>query len=109
MVEYNGLYLDSLFGALADPTRRDILQRLIRARSSIGKLAQQYEISFAAVAKHIGVLEKANLITKERRGKEQIVSIKPQTFAAVTHYLTQYEALWNSRFDALDNVLKEEF
>jgi len=106
MVEQN-IYLDNLFGSLADPIRRDILRRLINGRYSIRQIAGNYEISFAAVAKHISVLEKAALIMKERKGKEQIVSIAPQALEDASKYLAQYEALWNYRFDKLDDVLKE--
>lgn len=106
MVEQN-TYLDGLFGSLADPIRRDILRRLISAQFTISQIAQSYDISFAAVAKHLHVLEKAKLIVKQRRGKEQVVSITPQALKDASYYLKQYEALWNQRLDALDNVLKE--
>jgi len=107
MVEKN-LYLDDLFGSLADSTRRDILRRLIDAQYTIGQLADRYEISFAAVAKHLKVLEKAKLIKKDRRGNQQVVSIMPQALHDASYYLEQYEALWNYRYDALDKVLKED-
>jgi DNA-binding transcriptional ArsR family regulator len=107
MVEYN-THLDSVFGSLADPIRRDMLQRLINAQYTVSQLAQNYEITFAAVAKHLNVLEKARLVIKQRRGKEQIVSIAPTALHDASRYLAQYEALWNRRYDALDNILKEE-
>lgn len=106
MVERNA-YLDGLFGSLADPIRRDILRRLINAQYTVGQIAQAYEVSLAAVAKHLSVLEKAKLIVKQRRGKEQVVSIAPEALKDASHYLAQYEALWNYRFNALDKVLKE--
>ncbi len=106
MVEQN-IYLDGLFSSLADPIRRDILRRLINAQYSIGQIADEYDISFAAVAKHINVLEKAKLIVKQRRGKEQVVSISPNALEDASKYIAQYEALWNRRFDALDKLLKE--
>lgn len=101
-------YLNNIFGSLADPTRRDILQRLISAQYTVSQLAQNYNVSLAAVAKHLNVLEKARLIVKQRRGKEQVVSIAPHALKDASHYLAQYEAAWNQRLDALDNVLKEE-
>jgi len=101
-------YLDGLFGSLADPIRRDMLQRLISAQYSVSQLAKNYSISFAAVAKHLNVLEKARLVVKERRGKEQVVSIAPAALHDASQYLAQYEALWNQRFDALDTILREE-
>lgn len=105
MVERN-VYLDNLFGSLADPIRRDMLRRLINAQYTIGQLAENYDISFAAVAKHIHVLQKATLIIKQRRGKEQVVSISPDALKDATYYLKQYESLWNQRFDALEKVAK---
>jgi len=107
MVEQD-MYLDGLFSSLADPVRRDILRRLINAQYTISQIAASYDISFAAVAKHLNVLEKAKLIVKNRRGKEQVVSIAPQALQDASYYLKQYEALWNARFDALDKVLKED-
>jgi DNA-binding transcriptional ArsR family regulator len=107
MVEYN-LYLDGLFGSLADPIRRDILKRLVYAQYTISEIAKNYEMSFAAVAKHLSVLEKAKLIVKRRNGKEQIVSISSDALKDASMYLAQFEELWNYRFDALDTILQEE-
>jgi DNA-binding transcriptional ArsR family regulator len=107
MVEYN-LYLDGLFGSLADPIRRDILRRLVHAQHTITQLAENYEMTFAAVAKHLNVLEKAKLIVKRRNGKEQIVSIAPDALRDASHYLAQFEELWHYRFDALDTILQED-
>jgi DNA-binding transcriptional ArsR family regulator len=107
MVEYNS-HLDGLFGSLADPIRRDILQRLVHAQHTISQLAENYEMSFAAVAKHLNVLEKAKLIVKRRNGKEQIVCIAPDALRDASFYLAQFEELWNYRFDALDTILLED-
>jgi DNA-binding transcriptional ArsR family regulator len=107
MVE-NETYLNGLFGSLADPTRRDMLRRLITAHYTVGQLAQQYKVSFAAVAKHLKVLEKAKLITKQRKGNEQIVSIAPAAMRDASQYLHQYEVLWTERFDVIDSLLKEK-
>lgn len=107
MVERNA-YLDGLFGSLADPIRRDILRRLINAHYTVSQIAIHYEISFAAVAKHLTVLERAKLITKRKRGKEQIITIAPQAIKDATYYLKQYETLWNNRFSEIDKLLKEE-
>ena len=107
MVE-NEIYLNGLFSSLADPTRRDMLRRLITAQYTIGQLAQQYKVSFAAVAKHLTVLEKAKLITKKRKGNEQMVSIAPAAVRDASHYLQQYEVLWTDRFDVIDTLLKEK-
>lgn len=107
MVERNA-YLDGLFGSLADPVRRDILRRLMGARYTVGQIAEAYDMSLAAVAKHLKVLEKATLIVKRRHGKEQIVSIEPKALQDASYYLQQYEALWTQRFDKLEKLLQEE-
>jgi DNA-binding transcriptional ArsR family regulator len=107
MVEY-ALNLDSIFGSLADPTRRDILHRLLTSEQSIGELARAYNLTFAAVSKHLKVLEKAKLVIKQRRGKQQMVRIAPQALADADEYLRQYKALWESRLDALENLLEQE-
>lgn len=100
--------LDAVFASLADATRRDILVRVLKAPQSIGELAEAHkEMSFAAIAKHIGVLESALLITKTREGRQQIVSANPKTIAAATDMLQKYEAMWESRFNTLEQLLKE--
>lgn len=106
MVEYS-LSLDSTFASLADPTRRDILARVGRGQLSVGEIAKHYDLTFAAVSKHIQVLEKAKLIVKRKQGKEQLVSIEPQALADAYEYLDRYKRLWESRLDNLEVYLKE--
>lgn len=106
MVEYT-LSLDSVFSSLADSTRRDILRRVSNRELSVGEVAQPYDLTFAAISKHLKVLEKAKLIIKRRRGKEQIVSMAPQALKGVDDYLEFYRQLWESRFDSLEDYLKE--
>jgi DNA-binding transcriptional ArsR family regulator len=106
MVEYT-LSLDSIFSSLADPTRRDMLRRLINESLSIGELAKPYNLTFAAISKHIKVLEKAQLIIKQRRGKEQMVSVAPLALKGAADYLENYRLLWDERFQSLDKLLKE--
>lgn len=105
MVEHQD-ELDSVFGSLSDPTRRDILKRVSKKSMSVGEIATHYALTFAAVAKHLEVLHRAKLITKNRRGKEQIVSISPHALAAARNYLETYKQLWENRLDALDKYLK---
>lgn len=107
MVEQN-IYLDHLFNSLADPIRRDILQRLIDTQYTVSQTAQEYNISFAAVAKHLTVLERAKLIKKERRGREQVVSLVPQAMKDASYYLKPYEKLWKKRFNKIDQILQED-
>jgi DNA-binding transcriptional ArsR family regulator len=106
MVEYT-LSLDSIFSSLADPTRRDILRRLITQELSISELAKPYDITFAAVSKHLKVLERAQLIIKKRRGKEQMVQVSPLALKDAADYLESYRLLWDERFQSIDKLLKE--
>jgi len=107
MVEYI-VNLDSIFGSLADPTRRDILKRVALKELSVNEIAAPYNITLAAVSKHLKILEKAKLIIKRRRGKQQFVQLSPPAFQNATEYLNYYEAIWNDRFDSLEQFLKEE-
>jgi DNA-binding transcriptional ArsR family regulator len=106
MVEYT-FSLDNIFGALADPTRRDILRRVSSAEMSVGEIARYYDLTFAAVSKHLKVLEKAKMIIKRRKGKEQIVSLAPQALADASEYLDWYKRFWETRLDALAVYLEE--
>jgi DNA-binding transcriptional ArsR family regulator len=106
MVEYS-LSLDSIFSSLADPTRRDILKRLITQELTISEIAQPYNLTFAAISKHLKVLERAELIIKKRRGKEQMVSVAPLALKDAADYLESYRLLWDERFQSLDKLLKE--
>ena len=105
MVEYNYL-LDTAYYSLSDPTRRDILLRVAQKELPITEIAKPYDMSFAAVAKHIAVLETARLVQKRRVGKQQMVSADPRTLATVKENLGKFERIWNDRFKALDEVLK---
>lgn len=107
MVEYS-LNINNIFHSLADPTRRDILRRVCETEHTISELAQKYDISFAAVAKHLNVLEKAHLITKRKSGKQQIVSVETSTIEFASEHLKQYEKIWADRFNRLDEILKDE-
>jgi DNA-binding transcriptional ArsR family regulator len=100
--------LDSIFGSLADPTRRDMLRRLMYGEMNIGELAAPYDVSFAAVSKHLKVLEEARLVTKRKEGRERIVCLAPQALAEADGYIRQYRQMWQDRFDSLEQYLKEE-
>jgi DNA-binding transcriptional ArsR family regulator len=100
--------LDQLFRALADATRRDIVARLLGGEpASVTALAQRYDMSFAAVQKHVAVLEEAGLVSKESRGRERIVRSNPERIAQARALLLQLEQLWISRFSQLDAVLAD--
>jgi DNA-binding transcriptional ArsR family regulator len=98
MVEYS-VQLDAVFSSLADPTRRDILQRVSLTELSVSDIAVRYDMTLAAISKHLKILEQAGLITKRRQGKHQLVSAAPGAFKDASEYLRQYEQLWNQRFD----------
>jgi DNA-binding transcriptional ArsR family regulator len=107
MVEYT-ISLDSIFGSLSDATRRDILRRVSVADLSISQIAKPYNLTFAAISKHLMVLEKAKLIVKYKRGKEHIVRISPEALAAATEYLEFYRQHLTERLDSLDVYLNKE-
>jgi DNA-binding transcriptional ArsR family regulator len=98
---------DQLFHALADATRRDILSRAMSAEHSVSALARCYPMSFAAVQKHVTVLERADLVTKHRSGREQLVRSNIETIRAAHGLLDQLEAVWRSRLDRFGEVLAE--
>lgn len=100
--------LDSLFHALADSTRRDILARVARKESSISELAKPYALTFAAIAKHVSVLERASLVRKERRGKEQVIYLSPSAVEVAEEHIARYMRTWNERFNKLDQLLLDK-
>lgn len=106
MVECNS-NLDMIFDSLSDPTRRDILERVMGNELTVGEIALPYDMSLAAVSKHLKILQRAKLIVKRRRGKQQLVQAQPQAASEAVDYLQHYRELWNQRFDALEELLKE--
>ncbi|WP_045747987.1 ArsR/SmtB family transcription factor [Actinoplanes rectilineatus] len=99
---------DRVFHALADATRRDILIRVIRSEQSVSALARHYPMSFAAVQKHVAVLEKAALVGKKRRGREQMVHAEHETLRRIARLLDAYEDLWRQRNDQITAILEED-
>ncbi len=99
---------DRIFQALGAATRRDILARAIRQEQSVSALARHYEMSFAAVQKHVAVLERAALVTKERRGREQIVRGHVPTLRKAAALLGAYEQLWIERTTRIADILAGE-
>jgi DNA-binding transcriptional ArsR family regulator len=97
--------LDQLFGALADATRRDILARVMDADASVSQLAQRYDMSFAAVQKHVAVLERARLVTKRKDGRAQRVAGNPDAVRRAARLLAAFEGRWQLRVARLDELL----
>jgi DNA-binding transcriptional ArsR family regulator len=116
MIFYNQMVVDRLtrgeadrvFHSLADATRRDILAHAIKCEQSVSALARRYEMSFAAVQKHVAVLERAALVTKERRGREQIVHSNQNTLRRTTELLVAFEQLWIQRATQIADLLAGE-
>lgn len=100
--------LDRLFQALADTTRRDIVRRVALGEYSVSGLAGLYAMSFAAVQKHVAVLERASLVTKEKRGREQIVRGNHEGLEKARRLLDEYEAIWRQRVARIADILTEE-
>jgi DNA-binding transcriptional ArsR family regulator len=99
---------DRIFHALADSTRRDLLARAIVCEQSVSALARHYSMSFAAVQKHVAVLERAHLVTKRRSGREQIVYGNSSTLRTAAELLDAYELLWIERATRIAGVLAGE-
>ncbi|RKO20956.1 ArsR family transcriptional regulator [Pseudarthrobacter phenanthrenivorans] len=99
--------LDRLFQALADSTRRDIVRRVTVSGYSVSGLADLYAMSFAAVQKHVAVLERASLVSKEKRGREQIVRGNHEGLEKARRLLDEYEAIWQERVGRIADILAE--
>jgi DNA-binding transcriptional ArsR family regulator len=100
--------VDRIFRALADATRRDILRRTLSGEASVSHLAAAYDMSFAAVQKHVAVLEGAGLVSKEPKGRERVVRGNPEAVARARALLDQYEQIWRDRITRLDALLAED-
>ncbi len=106
MVEYE-IQLDSIFHSLSDPIRRDMLHRVAGRELSVSDLAEKYDVSFAAISKHLKVLQQARLIHKRKEGKKYMVTLVPETLKDADYYLERYRKVWQGRYDKLDMLLKE--
>ena len=97
--------IDRVFHALADTTRRDLLRRAADGRLSVSRLAEGYDMSFAAVQKHVAVLERAGLVTKARHGREQLVRTDPTAVSRARQALDALEATWRERVGRMTDLL----
>lgn len=100
--------VDRIFRALADRTRRDILRRTSVGQVTVSGLARQYDLSFAAVQKHVAVLESAGLVVKQAQGRERLVRADPSMIRRAQRLLDQYERLWTERVSRLDELLADD-
>ena len=98
---------DRMFGALADVTRRDIVRRAIDGEEGVAELAGHYPMSFAAVQKHVAILERAGLVTKERIGRRKVVRTNLTGLVVARRLLDQYEELWRGRVDRMTALVTE--
>jgi DNA-binding transcriptional ArsR family regulator len=98
---------DRVFAALADHTRRDIVRRALSAEEGVLELANHYPMSFAAVQKHVAVLERAGLITKQRIGRRRVVRTNREALLVARRLLDQYEGLWRARIDRMNQLIAE--
>ena len=108
MAEQDEDRADALFHALADRTRRDILRRVLAGEHSVSALAAEYDMSFAAVQKHVAVLEKAGLLTKRRSGREQLASGDVEAVRSVASLLTELEQVWRGRIARIDELIASD-
>lgn len=100
--------VDRIFRALADATRRDIVRRTLTGPASVSQLAATYDMSFAAVQKHVAVLEGAGLVTKQPQGRERLVHGNPEMLRRAQALLDEYERIWRGRVARLDALLEDD-
>ena len=107
MVQYSSTHLDAAFAALADATRRGILERLGRADASITELAGRFDMTLTGMKKHIGVLEQAGFVTTEKAGRVRTCRLGPRRMEQEAAWIEGYRRLWQARFDELDEIVEE--
>src|SRR3954464_3878524 len=107
MVHRSGDRLDASFAALSDATRRGVLEQLGRADSSITELAEKFHMTLTGMKKHVGVLERAGLVTTEKVGRVRTCKLGPRQLTEETAWIEEYRQLWASRFDELDKIVEE--
>jgi DNA-binding transcriptional ArsR family regulator len=99
---------DRIFSALGDPTRRDIVRRAMAGDEGVAELAEHYPMSFAAVQKHVAVLERAGLVTKQRIGRRKVVRTNVEGVRVARRLLDRYEQLWRDRIDRMTDLIAED-
>ena len=107
MVQYAQARLDAAFSALADSTRRGVLEQLGRSEASITDLADRFHMTLTGMKKHVGVLERAGLVTTEKVGRVRTCKLGPRRLEEAMAWIERYRQLWAARFDELDKVVEE--
>ena len=107
MVHYSPIPLDASFAALSDATRRGVLEQLERAEASITDLAEAFDMTLTGMKKHVGVLERAGLVTTEKIGRVRTCRLGQRGLEAEAAWIARYRARWAARFDALDSVIEQ--
>ncbi len=107
MVQYIETRFDASFAALSDATRRGVLEHLGRANASITDLAEKFHMTLTGMKKHVGVLERAGLVTTQKVGRVRTCKLGPGQLEEEAAWIEQYRQLWDARFDALDNVVED--
>ena len=107
MVQYTNTHLDPSFAALADVTRRGVLEHLGRTEASITDLAEKFNMTLTGMKKHIGVLEQTGLVITQKVGRVRTCKLGPRRLEEATAWLDKYHQLWAARFDELDRVIEE--
>jgi DNA-binding transcriptional ArsR family regulator len=102
-----GIDADRIFSALADTTRRDIVRRAIAGEEGVAELAAHYPMSFAAVQKHVAILERAGLVGKQRIGRRKVVRTSVERIRVAQDLLDRYQELWRGRFDRMAELINE--
>jgi DNA-binding transcriptional ArsR family regulator len=107
MVQYSWAGFDASFAALSDVTRRGVLEQLVRGDASITDLAEKFQMTLTGMKKHVGVLERAGLVTTEKVGRVRTCTLGRRRLEAEAAWIERYRQLWDARFDELDNVVEE--
>ena len=107
MVQYSDTHFNASFAALADATRRGVLEQLARGDASITDLAGTFDMTLTGMKKHVGVLEQAGLVTTEKIGRVRNCTIGPSRLEEETEWISQYREVWDARFEALDRVIEQ--
>lgn len=107
MVKYADPELDLIFGALADPARRELLNELTFGERSVSELAEPFCMSLPAVMKHLSVLQRAGLIAQRKEGRSRLCTLRPEPLQVADSWLSRYETFWNSALESLGRYLNE--